>query len=138
MTQDARRQVTDELGCCEYDVNFASVFFSWGALSFPLANQRMKVPTPAPTTQAPTSPYGVTKGRLAVVCFPLKCRVVWPCCAYAVHSVDLPLPIFNHFLDEISSMNIFQGQGLFSLQSTGLELVLMSSFFVFAFRSFFK
>jgi hypothetical protein len=46
MTQDARRQVTDELGCCEYDVNFASVFFLWGAVSFPLANQRTKELTP--------------------------------------------------------------------------------------------
>ena len=46
MTQDARRQVADEFGCCEYSVNFASVLISWGALSFPLADQRTKELTP--------------------------------------------------------------------------------------------
>ena len=34
MTQDARRQVADEFGCCEYSANFASVLFL-GSLEFP-------------------------------------------------------------------------------------------------------
>ena len=46
MAQDARRQVVDEFGCCEYSANSLSVPFYWGALSFLLAEQRTKELTP--------------------------------------------------------------------------------------------